>query len=201
MASPLINIENFTFRWRLQKALYTPSSVGWCGCAGISFRDFFLACPTFKHTKSMNLDPDRPLTLEDLENVKPIFISNAVVNRWRRTTSPTEPDYEALIMCPHGIERLDRPPHEREFEGKLMPEDVYLSDAMATSAAAVDHHMGALEGGKEMFKDLKVTLGIAMGTSIVGDPRQEKTLNICLQVGAKSLKTIFLFNQVNEPLF
>lgn len=56
-------------------------------------------------------------------------------------------------------------PHER---------DVYLSDAMATSAAAVDHHMGALEGGQEMFKDLKVTLGIAMGTSIIGDPRQEK---------------------------
>ena len=97
-------------------------------------------------------------------------------------------------MSPQGIERLDRPPHEREFEGKLMPEDVYLSDAMATSAAAVDHHMGALEGGqREMFKDLKVTLGIAMGTSILGDPRQEKTLNTCLQVGVNSLKTIFCY--------
>ena len=62
-----------------------------------------------------------------------------------------------------------------------MPADVYLSDAMATSAAAaVDHHMGALEGEqREMFKHLKVTLGIAMGTSILGDPRQEKTLNTC----------------------
>lgn len=142
----------------------------------------------------MNLDPDRPLTLEDLENVKPIYISNAVVNRWRRTTSPTEPDYEALIMSPQGIERLDRSPQEREFEGKLMPEDVYLSDAMATSAAAVDHHMGALEGGqRETFKDLKVTLGIAMGSSILGDPRQERTLNMCLQVGVNSLKTILCY--------
>ena len=63
-----------------------------------------------------------------------------------------------------------------------MPGDIYLSDAMATSAAAIDHHMGALEG-EELFKDLKVTLGIAMGTSIVSDPRQEKRLNTCLQVG------------------
>lgn len=184
LTSSSFNIGSFILRWRLQKALFAPSGVGWCGCAGISFRDFFLSCPTLKHIKSMNLDPDRPLTLEDLENVKPIFISNAVVNRWRRTTSPAEPDYEALLMSPHGIERLDRPPHEREFEGKLMPEDIYLSDAMATSAAAVDHHMGALEVGEEIFKDLKVTLGIAMGTSLVGDPRKQKSRNLCLQVGA-----------------
>ena len=68
-----------------------------------------------------------------------------------------------------------------------MPGDIYLSDAMATSAAAVDHHMGALEG-EELFKDLKVTLGIAMGTSIVSDPRQEKRLNICLQVGKPTFR-------------
>lgn len=64
---------------------------------------------------------------------------------------------------------------------------------MATSAAAVDHHMGSLEGGQEMFKDLKVTLGIAMGTSIIGDSRQEKTLNMCLQVSVNSLKAIFSY--------
>ena len=131
----------------------------------------------------MNLDQDRPLTLEDLEVVKPILISNAVINKWHRTTLPTEPDYEVFSMSPHQIERLDRPPDEREFEGRLMPGDIYLSDAMATSAAAVDHHMGALEGeGEELFKDLKVTLGIAMGTSLIGDPRKEKTLNVCLQI-------------------
>lgn len=168
-------------RWRLQKALFTPTSRGLCGCAGISFRNFFLSCPYFDHKQRVNLDPERPLTLGDLENVKPIFISNAAVNRWRRTTSSTEPDYEALIMSPQGIERLDRPAHERELEGKLMPEDIYLSDAMATSAAAVDHHMGALEG-EEMFKDLKVTLGIAMGNSVVSDPRHVRKLNICLQI-------------------
>ena len=133
----------------------------------------------------MNLDPDRPLTLEDLEDVKPIFISNAVINRWRRTSSPIEPDYEALIMSPHGIERLDRAPHVREFERKLMPEDVYLSDAMATSAAAVDHHMGARESDDASFRDLKVMLGVAMGTTVVADVRHEGKRNCCIQVGIK----------------
>ena len=186
-------IISFLLRWRIQKALFSPSSVGWCGCAGISYRDFFLTCPTcLNSSKSINLDPNRPLTLEDLENVKPILLSNAVVNRWRRTTSPTEPDYEVLTMSPHRIERLDRPPGEREFEGKLMPEDIYLSDAMATSAAAVDHHMGALEGAGELFKDLKVTLGIAMGTSIIGDPKQVKSLNLCLQVSVIFFFFLFL---------
>ena len=35
-----------------------------------------------------------------------------------------------------------------------------------------------------------ITLGIAMGTSILGDPRQELSLNICLQVGVIFCKTI-----------
>ena len=172
----------YFFRWRLQKALFSPTSVGRCGCAGISYRDCFLTCPTFKDAEPLNNDPDRPLTLKDLDNVKPILISNSVINRWRRTTSPREPDYEVLSMSPHGIERLDRPSDQQEFEGKLMPEDIYLSDAMATSAAAVDHHMGALEGGEELFKDLKVTLGIAMGTSLIGNPRQERKESKFLQV-------------------
>ena len=63
-----------------------------------------------------------------------------------------------------------------------MPMDVYLSDAMATSAAAVDHHMGAKEGGDASFRDLKVMLGIAMGTAIVADERHEGERNCCIQV-------------------
>ena len=85
-------------------------------------------------------------------------------------------------MSPRGIERLDRPPREREFEDKLMPIDVYLSDAMATSAAAVDHHMGAREGDDASFRDLKVMLGVAMGTSIVADERHEGKRNCYIQV-------------------
>lgn len=124
----------------------------------------------------------RALTLEDLDDVKPIYIGGITVNKWRRTTSPKELDYELLTMSPNGIERLDRPLHESEFVGKLMPMDVFLSDAMATSAAAVDHHMGAYEGDDASFKDLKVMLGISMGTAVVADERHEGKRNCLIQV-------------------
>jgi len=167
-------------RWRIQKAFYTPASVGSCGCAGISWRDLFLRCPTCR-PKMQRINLSQALTLEDLDDVKPIYISGITINKWRRTTSPKEPDYELLTMSPNGIERLDRPPHEREFDGMLMPMDVHLSDAMATSAAAVDHHMGAREGDDASFRDLKVMLGVAMGTTIVADVRHEGKRNCFVQ--------------------
>lgn len=129
--------------------------------------------------------------MEDLDDVKPIYISGITINKWRRTTSPKEPDYELLIMSPNGIERLDRPLNEREFDGKLMPMDMYLSDAMATSAAAVDHHMGARESDDASFRDLKVMLGVAMGTAIVADERHEGKRNCCIQVKIKQLRLFF----------
>ena len=168
-------------RWRIQRAFYTPASVGSWGCAGISWRDLFLRCPTCR-TQIQRINLSRSLTLEDLDDVKPIYIGGITINKWRRTTFPKEPDYELLTMSPNGIERIDRPPQEREFGGKLMPMDVYLSDAMATSAAAVDHHMGAREGDDASFKDLKVMLGVAMGTAIVADERHEGKRNCCIQV-------------------
>ena len=171
----------FAHRWRIQKAFYTPASVGSYGCAGISWRDLFLRCPTCR-PKMQRINLSQALTLEDLDDVKPIYISGITINKWRRTTSPKEPDYELLTMSPNGIERLDRPPHEREFDGMLMPMDVHLSDAMATSAAAVDHHMGAREGDDASFRDLKVMLGVSMGTTIVADVRHEGKRNCFVQV-------------------
>lgn len=128
----------------------------------------------------MNLT--QALTLEDIDDVKPIYIGGITINKWRRTTSLREPDYELLIMSPNGIERLDRQPGEPEFDGKLMPTDIFLSDAMATSAAAVDHHMGARQSDDASFRDLKVMLGVAMGTAILADARHETKRNCCVQV-------------------
>lgn len=122
--------------------------------------------------------------------MRPVYISGITINKWRRTNSPKEPDYELLMMTPHGIERLDRPPNEREFDGKLMPVDIYLSDAMATSAAAVDHHMGARESDDASFRDLKVILGVSMGTAIVSDERHEGKRNCCIQVRTPSLSLV-----------
>lgn len=167
-------------RWRIQRAFYTPESVGFCGCSGISWRDFFLRCPNCS-PQLQRINRTQALTLEDLDDVKPIYISGITINKWRRAACPKEKDYELLTMSPKGIERIDRPPREREFDGKLMPMDVFLSDAMATSAAAVDHHMGAVEGDDAVFKDLKVILGVAMGTAIVADLRHEEKRNCCIQ--------------------
>lgn len=167
-------------RWRIQRALYTPESVGCCGCAGISWRDLFLRCPNCS-SQVQRINQSHALTLEDLDDVKPTYISGVTINKWRRTTSPKEPDYELLTMSPHGIERLDRPSYEHEFDGKLMPSDIFLSDAMATSAAAVDHHMGKMEENSAHFKDLKVILGVAMGIAMVADTRHEEKRNCCLQ--------------------
>jgi len=129
----------------------------------------------------MGMNLSQALTLDDIDDVKPIYISGITINKWRRSTSPKEPDYELLIMSPNGIERLDRPPGEPEFDSKLMPMDIFLSDAMATSAAAVDHHMGARQSDDASFRDLKVILGVAMGTAILADARHEAKRNCCVQ--------------------
>ena len=175
-----------SYRWRIQRAFYTPESVGYSGCAGISWRDLFLRCPNCS-PQIQRVNETHALTLEDLDDVKPIYISGITINKWRRTSSPKENDYALLTMSPNGIERLDRPTNEKEFNGKLMPTDVFLSDAMATSAAAVDHHMGKIEGDDALFRDLKVMLGVAMGTAMVADLRHEEKRTRCIQVKAYAL--------------
>lgn len=184
-------------RWRIQRALYTRASTGWSGCAGISWRDLFLRCPTCRPNKLKGINLSQALTLEDLDDVKPIYISGVTINKWRRTSSLREPDYELLIMSPNGIERLDRPSAEPEFDGKLMPMDIYLSDAMATSAAAVDHHMGARETDDASFRDLKVMLGVAMGTAVVADERHEGKRNCCIQV----TKRLCIIKHYTQPKY
>jgi len=85
-------------------------------------------------------------------------------------------------MSSESIERLDRPQSEEELLGKLMPVDVYLSDVAATSASALNYHMGNMQGDEEPFKDFKVLLGLSLGTSIVSDEKHEKKRPFCVQV-------------------
>ena len=127
-----------TCRWIIQKAFYYPKTVGTCGCSGISWSDFFLFWPTFGKPNIQAVNRSVTLTLDDLDDITPTHIGCVTINRWRRTPSPREAHYDFLTMSPHVIKRLDRAPEDEEFHGKLMPMDVYLSDAAATSAAAVD---------------------------------------------------------------
>ena len=120
--------------------------------------------------------------MEDLGDITPTYIGCITSNRWKRTPSPREDHYELLTMNPQEIERLDRPVDEQELKGKLMPMDVYLSEAAATSAAAVNHHMGGKQDDEAPFRDLKVMLGLSVGASVVSDERHEKKRHICLRV-------------------
>ena len=66
-------------------------------------------------------------------------------------------------MSPHVIERLDRAPEDEEFHGKLMPMDVYLSAAAATSAAALDHDSGRLLDDEAQCQRFKSNVGTLLG--------------------------------------
>ena len=110
------------------------------------------------------------LNLEDLKNTKPEYLSNIVVNRWKKSQE-SEDNYELLIMSPTGIERLDRDSNEPAtgFEDKLEPADVKLSDAMATSAAALSEHMGKYDQCAEGLSRFPAFLGLEMGATMITD--------------------------------
>ena len=131
-----------------------------------------------------------PLTLGDLgPDMVPQYISNVVVNKW--SLDETERRiYELLVMSPTVIERLDSPDGQEQFENKLYPEDIELSAAMATSAAAVALNMGAYESSTVGFKQLQVVLGLGMGSSLVSDVQTLRKLKWYWAV-SKFFKSLF----------
>lgn len=170
----------------MQKAFYTDASIGTTGCSGIGFEDIFLRWTCVSQIKRARLaDSEQgPLNLDDLQEVQPQYLSNVVVNEWRVAESDAELHYELLIMSPTEIERLDRRPQEEQFEHKLDPQDIDLSAAMATSAAAVARHMGAYEQSAESFKQLQTVLGLGMGAPMVSDVEALKRENCCFRVSS-----------------
>jgi len=137
--------------------------VGSSGCLGIGIEDIFLTAwvsPT-SH-QYLAGDVHGPLSLGDLEGVKPQYLANIVVNNWAVGVSKTVQNYELLVMSPTVIERLDRKPEEEQFNNKLYPQNIDLSAAMAASAAAVARHMGAYDQSVGSFKQLQIVLGLGM---------------------------------------
>ena len=151
----------FFSRWIIQKGFYNPQTVGEYGCSGISWRDLILFWPASKNSGVQHVTSKQALTLDDVDDLTPIYIACTTVNRWRRTSSPGEPHYEVLTMSPNGIERLDSYSDEQELHGKLLAEDVYLSDAAATSNTAVSYDMGVQQCDEAPSRDLKVMLGLS----------------------------------------
>ena len=176
------------FRWIIQRAFFYPKTLGVCGCAGITWRNLCLHCPTCCEPTIKGIRYSQALTLDDLDDLTPIYIGCITSNQWRRTPSPREDHYEVLTMSPQDITRLDRSQDEQELRGKLMPMDLYLSEVTATSASAINYHMGRMQGDEAAFKDLKVLLGLSSGASIVTDERHEQNRPFWLQVKNRLLK-------------
>ena len=92
-------------------------------------------------------------------------------------------NYEILTMSPSVIERLDRRPKEKlQFEGKLEPEDVKLSNAMATSAAAISRHMGKYDTSIQGLTRLHTLLGLEMGATMISDIQSVKKESVLWKV-------------------
>lgn len=176
----------FTPRWRLQLAFYTDASVGASGCTGIGCEDIFLVtCMSSTDHQTLGDTESGPLTLGDLEGLKPEYLSNIVVNEWSKDESDSK-KYELLVMSPKEIERLDHRSDEEQFQHRLNPEDIDLSAAMATSAAAVARNMGAYDRTAEGFKQLQVVLGLGMGSTMVSDEEALKRENCFWKVSTRT---------------
>ncbi|XP_078369692.1 uncharacterized protein LOC144653543 [Oculina patagonica] len=188
-------------RWRLQKAFYSDASVGSTGCVGIGCEDIFLmTCRSAAKHEPLSDNESGPLSLRDLEGIKPQYLSNIVVNEWIVNKPDDHKKYELLIMSPTEVERLDRPEGTEQFENKLDPVDVDLSAAMATSAAAVARNMGAYDESVEGLKQLQTVLGLGLGASMVSDVESLKREHCLLRALPFFIEGIRILPLVTFPL-
>ena len=132
---------------------------------------------------------ERSLNLADLGDLDPEYISNMTIHSWKKK-GDSDSDDDLLTMSPTTIERLDRDPTTIErldrdpttierldrdpstvdqspddpFKHKLSPRDIELSDAMATSAAAISRY----DNNFEVLR-LSTILGLEMGATVISN--------------------------------
>ena len=169
-------------RWRLQKAFYSKESLATKGCLEI-LHDIF--CPLWTCLKRKqkqwsyhreqrasvaflenDIDPanKRSLNLADLRDLEPEYISNMTIHSWKKEED-SDSDDNLLTMSPTTIERLDRDPSTVDpFKDRLRPRDIELSDAMATSAAAISRY----DNNFEVLR-LSTILGLEMGATVISN--------------------------------
>ena len=167
------------FRWRLQKAFFTPQSVGSHGCRGISCKDFFPIFSCFSCCRTKH-DPDtHPLKMSDLRDVKPQYVSNVAVDYWRfNSSSQSAPPFAVMSMSPHENQRIDQPGHTVNLApDSNSPIDcqpgnnVSQVDAMVTSAAV----MAISPEQNEPYRDLQIMLGLILRKGFKPTPYQESS--------------------------
>ena len=84
-------------------------------------------------------------------------------------------------MSPSGIQRFGQC-GKGQFKGKLEPEDIMLSEAMAISAAALSKHTGKCEESIEGLTRLHTILGIEMGSTKISDSTHREQSCACKKV-------------------
>ena len=165
----------YYIRCKLQKAFYTKTSAGFTGCAGITCADFFPMVSPYKRANYEELTGDKypekeTLTLKDLEDIKPYYICNVLVDNWIYMDSPDPRiSFTVLTISPHLIERIDDDEYKDFDENSISPGDIRLSDAMATSGAVVSYNMGDYQN--EAALSVQMMLGVSMGKTWVSDKR------------------------------
>jgi len=171
-----LNKSKFTFlpfyRYRLSDAFFSEKA------AKCHWQDVFPNCvrsaeeEVAKYMKKRGVvrvgDTDE-LTLDDLKEISPIFISNITVNDWQ-ISCDAKSSHQLISFSSQGVKLIGS---EWEKAAKLSecftPEYMRLSAAMAISGAAVSYGMGIYETSLDMVLDLLNLLGIGMGDEMVSD--------------------------------
>lgn len=115
----------------------------------------------------------KELTLQDLEEISPVFISNITVNNWQ-ISGGDDNGYQLMTFSSEGVKVIgsDRKIGgvlARHFGSRFHPHLMKLSVAMAVSGAAVSFDKEGYQSRLDMVLDLFALMGIQMGEEIVCD--------------------------------
>lgn len=144
--------------------------MGPVGCGGITCSDLFPVLSTICDCSNC-CDKKRALTLADIADMKPQYISNIVAAYWRRNPK-TLPD-TMIGLCSNKIEIITEDPGSDKLRSSLSPRHVKLADAMSTAAMVVKP-TAEYEEKYEPFRELQLILGFAGRNDIVSYPQEEK---------------------------
>lgn len=172
------SVFNIYYRYRLSDAFFVKAS-------SVRWQDVFPNCvrsakgiygiiigPNQKGKPLLPVrNTDDELTLDDLKEVSPIFISNITVNDWQ-INSDAKSSHQLISFSSKGVELIG---NDWEKPSKLSkcfePKHMRLSAAMAISGAAVSYDMGSYESAMrmDMILDLLNLLGLGMGDEKISD--------------------------------
>lgn len=159
-----------SFRWRFQYAFFTEESVGPVGCGGITCSDLFPVLSTLCDCSNC-CNKKRALTLADIADMKPQYISNIVAAYWRQSPK-TLPD-TMIGLCSDKIEIITEDPGSDKLKSSLSPRHVKLADAMSTGAMVMKP-TAELEEKYEPFNELQLILGLTGSNDAPSYPSEER---------------------------